>query len=370
MHPASFQFELLGTSSTTEARRGRLTLRHGTVETPVFMPVGTLAAVKALDPRDLRDVRAEIILGNAYHLMLRPGTELVAAHGGLHDFMGWDGCILTDSGGYQVFSLADLRRIDDDAVEFRSHVDGSLVRLTPEKLVEVQEALAPDIAMVLDECPPGESGRDAVAAAVERTTAWAERCVTARRRDDLAWFGIVQGGTFDDLRAEHAGVMAEKPFDGFAIGGVSVGEDAEAIESIVRQTAPRLPVDKPRYLMGVGTPADLVRGVAAGVDMFDCVIPTRHARTGQLFTSAGKVIIKNAEHRNSMEPIDADCSCYTCQTFTRAYVRHLFVAGEIGYHRLATLHNVAFYLRLMEDIRREIGQDRFDPSKWLSRLAP
>ncbi len=366
---ARFKFDLLSSSSSTQARRGRLTLRHGTVETPVFMPVGTLAAVKALDPRDLRDVGAQIILGNAYPLMLRPGTQLVTAHGGMHDFMGWDGCILTDSGGYQVFSLADLRRIDDDAVEFRSHVDGALVRLSPEKLVEVQEALAPDIAMVLDECPPGDAGREAVAAAVERTTAWAERCLAARRRDDLAWFGIVQGGVFDDLRTQHAAVMAEKPFDGFAIGGVSVGEDAQAIESIVRHTAPQLPSDKPRYLMGVGTPADLVRGVAAGIDMFDCVMPTRHARTGQLFTSKGRVVIKNAQHRDSMEPVDADCSCSTCQTYTRAYVRHLFVTGEIGYHRLATLHNVAFYLRLMKDLRREIEQDRFNPAEWLSRLA-
>lgn len=366
---AALSFEVTVRASSGEARRGRLQTGHGTVDTPVFMPVGTLAAVKALDPRDLEVLGARIILNNAYHLMLRPGTELVRAHGGLHRFSGFQGSILTDSGGFQVFSLADLRKVTDDGVEFRSHIDGALVELSPEKLVAVQEALGPDIAMVLDECPPGDAGRKRVEAAVERTTRWARRCLAARERDDVAWFGIVQGGVFDDLRAEHAAELGAMPFDGFAIGGVSVGEEADEIARIVRSTAPRLPQEKPRYLMGVGTPEDLVRGVASGIDMFDCVMPTRNARTGQLFTSRGRIVIKNAAHRESQEPLDPACGCYTCQTFTRAYLRHLYVAGEIGYHRLATLHNVAFYLDLMRNIRSEIERDIFDADRWLAQLA-
>ncbi len=362
-------FDILSRSPDNHARRGRLTTRHGTVQTPVFMPVGTAASVKSLDPRDLRELGAEIILANTYHLMLRPGSEAVANLGGLHRFMAYDGSILTDSGGFQVFSLAGLRKLSDAGVQFRSHVDGALFELTPERAVTIQEDLGSDIAMVLDECPPAQAPRDAVRGAVERSTLWAQRCLEARRRSDVAWFGIVQGALFDDLRKEHAERLSRLPFAGLAIGGVSVGEGPEDIERIVRLTAPLLPDEKPRYLMGVGTPADLVRGVAAGVDMFDCVMPTRNARNGHLFTSLGKLVIKNAAHKESDAPVDPACSCYTCATFSRAYLRHLYVAGEISYHRLATLHNLSFYLGLMRTIRGELERGDFDPARHLARLA-
>jgi queuine tRNA-ribosyltransferase len=365
MQPLRFEV----THLSGEARRGRLHTRNNVVETPVFMPVGTQAAVKGLDPRDLHDLGAGVVLANAYHLMLRPGSQLIAELGGLHRFMGWEGAILTDSGGFQVFSLADLRHINDDRVAFRSHVDGALVELTPERLVQVQEELAPTIAMVLDECPPARAPRSQVEAAVRRTTLWAERCLEARSRGDVAWFGISQGALFEDLRLQHIEELTRLPFDGFAIGGVSVGEAPEEIERIVALTAPALPADKPRYLMGVGTPADLVRGVAAGIDMFDCVLPTRNARNGQLFTSAGRVAIKNAIHRTADEPIDPACDCYACRTFSRAYLRHLFFANEIGYHRLATLHNVAFYLRLMRRMREKLQTGTFVASELLEELS-
>ncbi len=365
-----FGFEVLARATTSAARRGRLTTAHGVVDTPVFMPVGTQGAVKGLDPRDLSELGARIVLANAYHLMLRPTSKLVAALGGLHRFCAWPGAILTDSGGYQVFSLADLREVTDHGVIFRSHLDGALVELTPESLVRVQEELAPDIAMVLDECPPGAASREVVARAVERTTRWAERALAAQERGEVAWFGIVQGGVHEDLRVAHAQALAALPFKGFAIGGVSVGESPADIERVVRVTAPHLPADQPRYLMGVGTPADLVRAVAAGVDMFDCVLPTRNARNGELFTATGKLHIKNATHRDKSEPVDASCACYVCRTFSRAYLRHLFVASELSYHRLATWHNLAFYLGLMERIRGDIEQNCFDPGEHLRRLAP
>lgn len=362
------QFRVLRESTTTQGRRGVLRTGHGVIETPVFMPVGTLATVKALDARDLEALNAKIILANAYHLMLRPGAELVARMGGLHTFMGHRGAILTDSGGFQVFSLEGLRKVSDHGVEFRSHIDGSLHVLTPEHLVHVQECLGPDIAMVLDECPPAKAERKVVEQAVRRSTHWAERCLAARKRDDVAWFGIVQGALFEDIRAAHAQTMSEMPFDGFAVGGVSVGEAPEDIDRIVRYTAPLLPRNKPRYLMGVGTPEDLIRGVAAGIDMFDCVMPTRNARNGQLFTSQGRLGIKNAVHRESREPVDAECACYTCQNFTRGYLRHLYTSGELSYYRLATIHNIAFYLQLMERIRTDLQNDVFDPQAMLARL--
>lgn len=367
---SKLRFDVLHRSTTTAARRGRLHTAHAVIETPVFMPVGTLACVKSLDPRDLDSLDARITLANAYHLMLRPGADLVARRGGLHRFMGREnGAILTDSGGFQVFSLEGLRQVTDHGVTFRSHIDGSLHVLTPERLVEVQEQLGPDIAMVLDECPPGQAPRDVVEKALKRTTLWAERALAARQRTDMAWFGIVQGGLFEDLREAHAAEMAQLPFDGWAIGGVSVGEPPEEIARITEFTAARLPQDRPRYLMGVGTPADLIRGVAAGVDMFDCVMPTRNARNGQLFTSTGKVSIKNAMYRDSDAPLDAACSCYTCQTFSVAYLRHLYVSHEITYHRLATLHNIAFYLNLMATIRRRIEENSFDPTAMLAAYA-
>jgi queuine tRNA-ribosyltransferase len=365
----AWSFEVRGRCARTAARRARFVTRHGAVETPVFMPVGTVASVKSLDSRDLVELGAQIILGNTYHLMLRPGPELVAGFGGLHGFMKYGGNILTDSGGFQVFSLAGMRKITDEGVRFRSHIDGAMHELTPERAVAIQESLGSDIAMVLDECPPADGKKEDVARAVRRTTAWAKRCLAAKKRDDVNWFGIVQGGLFDDLRQEHAAELSQLPCQGFAIGGVSVGESPEDIDRIVKLTAPLLPADKPRYLMGVGTPGDLVRGVSAGVDMFDCVMPTRNARNGSLFTSTGKLSIKNAAHRAAHEPVDAACRCYTCTTYSRAYLRHLFVAGEISYYRLATLHNLTFYLDLMTSIRSDLDAGVFDPKSYLSRLG-
>jgi queuine tRNA-ribosyltransferase len=366
---APMNFELLGRSSSTEARIGKLSTAHSSIETPVFMPVGTLACVKSLTPRDLDDLGAKIILNNAYHLMLRPGAEEVRRYGGLQKFMAYNGSILTDSGGFQVFSLEGLRKITDEGVKFQSHIDGSYHDLTPESLVQVQENLGSDIAMVLDECPSGGAQRDVVQKSMARTTAWAKRCIDARNRPETAWFGIVQGGIFEDLRHEHAQAICDLPFDGYAIGGVSVGEKPEDIERIVRHTAPLLPQECPRYLMGVGTPADLVRGVAAGVDMFDCVMPTRNARNGQLFTHTGKINIKNAHHRDQEVPLDAACTCYTCQTFTRAYLRHLFVNRELTFYRLGTIHNLHFYLELMREMRQAIAEDSFNEKEFLSRIG-
>jgi queuine tRNA-ribosyltransferase len=341
---------------------------HGDVQTPVFMPVGTLAAVKGLDAGDMQTLGARMMLSNAYHLMLRPGDARIAARGGLHRFMDYDGAILTDSGGFQVFSLPELRRVDDRGVTFRSHIDGALIDLTPERLVQVQENLGPDVAMVLDECPPAQAPREVVQAAMRRTTAWAQRALAARKRADVGWFGIVQGALHEDLRAEHAKVIGSMPFDGLAIGGVSVGEAPADIDRIVRHTAPLLPEHKPRYLMGVGTPQDLIRGVAAGVDMFDCVMPSRNARNGTLFTATGRLSIKNAQCRDSDAPICAACQCYVCRRYSRAYLRHLFVAHELTYFRLATLHNLAFYLDLMARMREAIATQSFDPAAFLAPL--
>ena len=313
-------FELKKLDANTRARRGVVRTRTQEIQTPVFMPVGTLGSVKSLDPRDLDELGAEIVLANAYHLMLRPGDEQVRDLGGLHQMCGYKNqAILTDSGGFQVYSLSKLRKVTDEGVKFRSHIDGSLHELSPERLVELQENLGPDIAMVLDECPPAQSSREDVIASMTRTTAWAKRAQAARSRDDIAWFGIVQGALFEDLREEHAETLKALNFDGYAIGGVSVGEAPPDIAKTVWSTAPHLPEDKPRYLMGVGTPGDLVRGVAAGVDMFDCVMPTRNARNGSLFTWSGKVTIKHSANRGSKLPIDESCSCYTCKTFTRGF---------------------------------------------------
>jgi queuine tRNA-ribosyltransferase len=368
MFGKSMRFELLQKDTESQARRGRLHTQRSVVETPVFMPVGTLACVKGLDAGDMHNLGARIMLANAYHLMLRPGAELVFKMGGVQKFMGYGGSVLTDSGGFQVFSLDGLRRVTDAGVDFRSHVDGSLHHVSPERLVQVQECLGSDVAMVLDECPPAQAERAVVEQALRRTTAWAQRCSEARTREDMAWFGIVQGALFEDLRAAHAETMRAFPFEGFAIGGVSVGEPPEEIERIVSFTAPLLPENKPRYLMGVGTPQDLIRGVASGVDMFDCVMPTRNARNGQLFTRTGKIVIKNAAHRESTLPVDEGCTCYTCQHYTRAYLRHLYVAKEITYARLATLHNVTFYLNLMQRIRTALDEGCFNPHAMLAEL--
>jgi queuine tRNA-ribosyltransferase len=357
IHPLptpGFAFELLATLG--HARAGVLHTPHGPIPTPVFMPVGTQGTVKAMTPDELRapPLDARIILGNTYHLYLRPGLEVVRACGGLHKMADWDRAILTDSGGFQVFSLAKLRDIDDDGVTFRSHIDGSKHRLTPEFSMEIQAALGSDIAMAFDQCPPADAAPDVIDGAMRRTTAWAHRCLAAPRAPGQALFGIVQGAIDLDRRHAHLAELAPLPFDGIAIGGLSVGEAIPDMYRILDGFAHTLPVERPRYLMGVGTPADLAHGVMAGVDMFDCVMPTRNARNGTLFTSVGRVVISNAKHRTDTGPLDPDCPCHTCASVSRAYLRHLHIAGEILYNRYATLHNLTFYARHMARLRDRI----------------
>ncbi len=350
------------------ARRGLIQTAHGDIETPVFMPVGTQGVVKALTPRDLDEAGASIILGNTYHLYLRPGDELVARRGGLHRFSGWSKPILTDSGGYQVFSLSDRRKIEEHGVQFRSHLDGSAHLLTPEKAVEIQANLGSDIAMVLDECPALPSTAEVIDKSLELTARWAKRS-RIRFREltekipvpfSQAQFGIVQGGTFPELRAKSAELTVSIGFDGYAIGGLSVGEPNETMYHVVEQTAPLLPPGKPRYLMGVGTPLDIIEAVARGIDMFDCVLPTRNARNGQLLTSEGPLNIKNAQFSEDDGPADPACGCYTCRHFSRAYLRHLYMAGEMTGGTLNTLHNLTFYLDTMRRIREAIAFGRFE----------
>jgi len=351
-------FELLRTDRQSAARLGRLWTPHGVLPTPLFAPVGTQATVKTLTPDNLHALGAGLILANTYHLFLRPGAGLVERLGGLHRFMGWDGPLLTDSGGFQVFSLAHMRKVDPDGVTFRSHIDGSLQRFTPESVMQTQEKLGADIIMCLDECPD-PLNRAYNEQALVRTHAWAERCRAARRRPDQALFGIVQGGIFPDLRAESARFLTALEFPGYAIGGLAVGETKEQMAATLDLTCPLLPADKPRYLMGVGAPEDILESVARGIDMFDCVLPTRTARNGALLTHAGRLNIRNAQHAESTLPIEEECTCYACRHFTRAYLRHLFKAGEILGLHLATLHNVHFMLQLMEQIRQAIAEDRF-----------
>ena len=324
--------------------------------------MGTQATVKALDPRDLRELGAELVLANTYHLYLRPGADLIAELGGLHRFMGWDGPILTDSGGFQVFSLAERRKVRDEGVEFRSHIDGSRHLFTPEMVIRVQEQLGADIIMVLDECAP-PTDRAYNEQALARTHAWAARCRAAQTRDDQALFGIVQGGVFADLRRQSAEFLVGLDFPGYAIGGLSVGESKEQMYAMLDVTTPLLPAGKPRYLMGVGAPEDLLEGVARGVDLFDCVLPTRLARNAALLTRRGRLNIRNARFERDPAPIEEGCGCYTCRHFSRAYLRHLFKAGEILAARLATIHNVHFLLQLMRDIRAAIAADRFSAFK-------
>ena len=342
------------------ARLGRIETAHGPIDTPAFMPVGTQGTVKAMLPEEVSALGAQCILGNTYHLWLRPGAEVVAKLGGLHRFMRWDGAILTDSGGFQVFSLSELRKIDDDGVTFRSHIDGSYKRMTPEVSIGVQEALGSDIAMAFDECPPLPGDRPAVERAVARTTAWAQRCINARTRPEQAMFGIVQGGTDYELRAQSAEALTAMSFDGFALGGLSVGEPSQEMYATVRRCAPLLPEDKPRYLMGVGAPEDLVVCAGLGIDMFDCVLPTRNARNGHLLTRTGRVIIKNATNREDERPIEEGCACPTCAKYSRAYLRHLFVAKEILAMRLLTAHNLHFMAQLMSDLRAAIAEGRYE----------
>lgn len=354
MPTAGFSFEILATRG--KARAGILHTPRGDILTPVFMPVGTLGTVKAMTAGELAapPLDARIILGNTYHLYLRPGLEVIRAHGGLHGLAGWRRPILTDSGGFQVFSLAAINQIDDDGVTFRSHIDGSQHRLSPEIAMEIQGVLGSDIAMAFDQCPPGQADTATQELALARTTAWAERCLRVERPPGQALFGIVQGGIDLDRRRRHLDQLAPMNFDGYAIGGLSVGEPIETMYKVLDGFAAELPADKPRYLMGVGTPADLEHAVAAGVDMFDCVMPTRNARNGSLFTSSGKLTISNAKYRLDTNPIDPECVCETCQTVSRAYLRHLYIAKEILYNRLATLHNLTFYALTMRRLRESI----------------
>ncbi|MGZ8795809.1 MAG: tRNA guanosine(34) transglycosylase Tgt [Thermoanaerobaculia bacterium] len=378
------RFELL--NSDGAARLGRITTNHGTIETPVFMPVGTLASVKSLTSDQLKQLGPEIILNNTYHLMLRPGVELLEKLGGVHKFQSWDRAILSDSGGFQVFSLAKIRKVCEEGVEFRSHIDGSPHFLSPERSIEIQQRMGVDIAMAFDECPPYGWSREQVEQSMDMTHRWARRslaargaaadpaAVDARGRASLhppALFGIVQGGTYHDLRKRSVEEVASLDFDGFAIGGVAVGESKPEMLDTMRFTAPLLPADRPRYLMGVGTPVDLLDGVEAGIDMFDCVMPTRNARNGSLFTSRGKVGIKNAKYADDEGPLDTNCSCLTCRTVSRAYLRHLYVNGEIAASVYNTIHNLAFYLDLMRGIRQAIASNQFGAFRreFLSRLA-
>ena len=354
---AAVTFELIKQCPQTGARAGLLHTPHGIFKTPMFMPVGTQATVKAMSPAELRSIGAEIILSTTYHLFLRPGHELVQEAGGLHGFMNWERGILTDSGGFQVFSLADLRKITEDGVKFRSHIDGSEQFLGPERATEVQMALGADIIMAFDECIPYPAEYDYAKNSMLRTTRWARRCLDAHTRKDQALFGIVQGGMYKDLRAQSAKDLVEMDFPGYAIGGLSVGEPKDIMYDLLDHTAPLLPESKPRYLMGVGSPDCLVEGVLRGIDMFDCVLPTRIARNGTIMTRRGKVVVRNAEYARDFTPLDPECDCYACKNFTRAYVRHLFKAEEILGLRLTTIHNLHFLIKLMEEMREAILQD-------------
>jgi queuine tRNA-ribosyltransferase len=337
---------------------GRCHTAHGVFHTPAFIPVGTQGTVKALTPEDLREMGTEIILSNTYHLYLRPGHQRIQRLGGLHRFMHWDYPLLTDSGGFQVFSLNSLIKISEEGVQFQSHLDGSRHEITPEKAMEIQEALGADIILCLDECTPYPAGHGEAERSMQLTLNWSRRCRDSRRREDQALFGIVQGGMFPDLRRRCVEALRGMGFDGYAIGGLSVGESREKMLEMVSETAPLLPLGQPRYLMGVGTPLDIARAVLQGVDMFDCVLPTRNARNGMLFTRGGRLVIKNARYAEDDSPVQPGCSCYTCRHYSRAYLRHLYLAEEILAMRLNTLHNLHFYLNFMGEIRRAIAEER------------
>ncbi len=345
------------TATTGSARTGLMTLTHGTIAFPAFMPVGTYGTVKSMLPRDIKEIGASLILSNAYHLWVRPGHRLIEKMGGLHQFMGWDGAILTDSGGYQVFSLNEFTEITEEGVRFRAPLDGQYRTMTPEICIEIQEALGVDIAMAFDECIEWPASRDRVAKSTARTTRWLKRCQAARTKSDTtALFGIVQGGMYEDMRISHAQEISELNLDGYAVGGLSVGEPTQKLLETVAWTTPHLPTSKIRYLMGVGYPWDIIEAVARGIDIFDCVIPTRNARNGKLFTSVGVINIKNAKYAEDTESLDPNCSCLTCQNHSRAYLRHLFVAKEILGAHLLTRHNLHFYQQLMRRIRKAIAK--------------
>lgn len=357
MKPA-ITYELLHVCKQTGARRGIVHTPHGDIQTPVFMPVGTQATVKSMTPEELKEVGAQIILANTYHLFLRPGHELVKEAGGLHKFMHWDRPILTDSGGFQVFSLGALRTISEEGVEFRSHLDGSKQFLSPEKAMEVENALGADIIMAFDECCPYPSTYEYTKKSMERTTRWAKRCKEAHsRKEDQGLFGIIQGGFYKDLRKQSAEDLIKLDFPGYAIGGISVGEPKEEFLDILQYTTPLMPENKPRYLMGVGTPDYLVEAAIAGIDMCDCVIPTRLARHGTAFTSKGKIVVRNAIYERDFNPLDDECDCYACRNYTRAYIRHLVKTNEILGIRLLSIHNIKFLTNLMDKVRIEIERD-------------
>lgn len=351
------EFHVNYESPNTWARLGELHTPHGVIQTPVFMPVGTQATVKAMSPRELQEVGAHIILSNTYHLYLRPGHRLVEEAGGLHEFMGWNRSILTDSGGFQVFSLGELRKITEEGVAFRSHLDGSRHFISPEISMEIQMALGADIAMAFDECAPYPADYEYTKESMELTSRWARRCKASHKRKDQALFGIVQGGMYADLRKRSADDLVSLEFPGYGIGGLSVGEPKDLMYELLEVTVPRMPKEKPRYLMGVGSPDCLLEGVSRGIDMFDCVLPTRIARHGTVFTRNGTMAVRNAAYSQDFLPLDPDCDCYTCQNFSRAYIRHLLNTGEILGVRLTTIHNLRFLLRLMEEIRESIRQN-------------
>ncbi|MDI6602162.1 MAG: tRNA guanosine(34) transglycosylase Tgt [Thermoanaerobacteraceae bacterium] len=353
-----FRYELIKEEKNTHARLGRIYTPHGIIETPIFMPVGTQATVKAMTPEELKEIGAQIILSNTYHLYLRPGHEVVKKAGGLHSFMHWDRPILTDSGGFQVFSLSDLREINEDGVYFKSHLDGSRHFIGPEKAIEIENALGADIIMCFDECAPYPSEWEYVKKSSDMTIKWAARCKEANKRpDEQALFGILQGGVYEDIRIENAKRMVDMDFPGYSIGGLSVGEPKDIMLDIIEMIEEYMPRDKPRYLMGVGSPDLLIDGSIRGVDMFDCVLPTRIARNGTVLTSHGKLVVRNAQYAEDFAPLDAECDCYVCKNYTRAYIRHLFKAGEILAARLATYHNIYFLIRLMDKIRDAIKND-------------
>ncbi len=353
------KYELIKTCKQTGARLGRLHTPHGVIETPIFMPVGTQATVKAMTPEELKEIGSQIILSNTYHLYMRPGHDLIERAGGLHKFMNWDKPILTDSGGFQVFSLGPLRKIKEEGVEFRSHLDGSKHFLSPEKATEIQNALGSDIIMAFDECAPYPADRQYVKNSLERTTRWLERCKAAHKYPEKqALFGIVQGGMYKELREQSAKEITAIDLPGYAIGGLSVGEPKDMMYEVLDYTVPLLPEDKPRYLMGVGSPDDLLEGVLRGIDMFDCVLPTRIARNGTAMTSQGKVVVRNATYAEDFTSLDPECDCYTCKNYTKAYLRHLIKCNEILGARLLTIHNLHFLLKMMENVREAIKEDR------------
>ncbi len=351
------KFRTIHRSQECRARTGEISTPHGNFETPVFMPVGTLGSVKGVSPEDLVNVEARIILANTYHLYLRPGHEVIAGLGGLHEFMSWPYPILTDSGGFQVYSLSMLRSITEEGVTFQSHLDGSRHFIGPEQAMDIQAALGADIIMTFDECTPYPADYKYVLNSVSLTSLWARRCLECKKREDQSLFGIVQGGMYDDLREMSAKALVELGFDGYALGGLSVGEDSKTRWQVISRCRDFLPEGSPIYLMGVGTPADMLESVMLGVDMFDCVMPTRNARNGTLFTNKGKLIIKNASYADDPRPIDEDCHCYTCSHFSRAYLRHLFMSRELLAYRLNTIHNLYYYIHLMAEMRRAIKND-------------